>query len=156
MENCANFNVCGLESVGIIAGIPLVAVVTGDLSYMSKFGEKLKHFTNLRRHQTLPVCKCGAVTVVRGSVFVLSVTQMLIPYLQAHEDTQATWAQQRHLSSKMHQQSNSQISTSELAHLDHFLNPVYIYLFTVVLVIFMTTSVFLTAVVIVHMKIVKS
>lgn len=120
MENCANLNVCGLETVSTIVGIPLVTVVAGDMSYMTKIGEKFKHFTNLRRHQTL--------SVVRGSVFVFSVTQMLIPYLQAHEDTQATWAQQRPLSSKMHQQSNSQISTSELAHLDHFLNPVHIYL----------------------------
>lgn len=58
---------------------------------------------------------------------------------------------------KIHQQSNSQMCRSELTHLDHFSSPsLFLPLFTVALVIVMMeleTSVFLTAVVIVHMTI---
>lgn len=54
MENCANLNVCGLECVNICVGIPLVAIVAGDIMrYVTESGEKLKHFTNLRRHHQL-------------------------------------------------------------------------------------------------------
>lgn len=40
--------------VSICVGIRLVAVVAGDIMrYMTEIGEKLKHFTNLRRHHDL-------------------------------------------------------------------------------------------------------
>lgn len=48
MEICANLNVCGLECVSICVGIPLVAVVAGDIMrYVTESGEKLKQFANV-------------------------------------------------------------------------------------------------------------
>lgn len=67
MENCANLKVCGLETVSISVGIPLVAEVAGGMTYMTEIGEKLKHFTNLRRrHQLFQFANVGSLQLLEG------------------------------------------------------------------------------------------
>lgn len=84
-----------------VFGIPLAAVVAGDIPRcMTKTGEKLKHFTNLRQHHQLNTAsKCGAITDVRGSVLVFNITQTdvnSIPF-GPWRDGFDPWAQQRPL-----------------------------------------------------------